>query len=66
MPQENPRQDFDQEIAKMMALATVLSGDLPRTTYVYPAPPVSTLPGISIVTSELQGERNADTREDSR
>jgi hypothetical protein len=66
MPQENPRQDFDQEIAKMVTLATALMGDLPRTAYVYPAPPVSTLPGVSIVRSELEGERNADPREDSR
>lgn len=66
MSQEDPRQHYDQEIAHMMALATALTGDLFCTAYVYPAPPISTLPGVSIVTSELLGEQNADSREDSR
>lgn len=66
MQQQDPIRNFDQEVASMMGLATALTGDVASTPYVFPMPPLSTLPGITIVTSEYQGEQNADKREDSR
>jgi len=62
-PMKNQR-DYDDEIATMLGLATALTERVAQQQFVFPPPAISKLPGVSIVTSEQQGDPNADARED--
>lgn len=63
-PPMNNQRKYDDEIATMLALATSVTDLAAQPQFVYPPPAISDLPGVSIVTSEQQGDPNADARED--
>ncbi len=58
------QRNYDDEIATMLGLATSLIEPVAQHQFVFPPPAISDLPGVSIVTSEQQGDPNADARED--
>ncbi len=60
MTQEALHLDFDQEIARMQALATALTDTLTFPMFTYPAPPALSIPGVAVVTPDDQRDPNAD------
>lgn len=58
--------DFDAEIAAMVALATAMADRAEPVQFSYPAPALSEIPGLVVVSTAPQGEADANKREDRR
>lgn len=66
MTHQHAPRDYDREIADLTALATALVPSEPQPQLVYPAPSIAESPGIEIITTEPQGDANANTGQDRR
>lgn len=63
--QQSTFRNFDQEVTEMMLLASAVNEGSMQPKFTYPSASVVDMPGISIITTQVQEEFGANKGQDS-